>query len=65
MVATLYLHNLVNGTKVSGSGGGPIMLNPSIPDSYDGRRHFLIENRWLYKMEQYLELVNELNGKVI
>lgn len=35
---------------------GSINLKPNKPDSYDGRRDYLVVNTWLYKVEQYLAL---------
>lgn len=34
----------------------PINLKPNKPDSFDGKRDFLVVNTWLYQVEQYLTL---------
>lgn len=48
------------------TGGGPICLKPNKPDPYDGLRDFLIVNTWLYKMEQYLVILQLGNpGQVL
>jgi len=39
------------------SGAGPISLKPNKPETYDGRRDYLVINTWLYKIEQYLSLL--------
>lgn len=47
---------------MSGSqAGGPITLKPNKPEPFDGRRDFLMVNTWLYKMEQYLAIVQLSN----
>ena len=46
------------------AGGGPIMLKPNKPEPFDGRNYFLVVNTWLYKMEQYL-VIMQLNNPVL
>lgn len=46
------------------AGQGTINLKPNKPESYDGRRDFLVVNTWLYKVEQYLVLVQLSNPGV-
>lgn len=36
---------------------GAINLKPNKPEAFDGRRDYLVVNTWLYKIEQYLSLV--------
>lgn len=36
---------------------GSVNLKPKHPESYDGKRDFLTVSTWLYKVEQYLLLV--------
>ena len=36
---------------------GSVSLEPSKPESFDGKRDCLVVNTWLYKVEQYLNLV--------
>lgn len=40
---------------------GSISLKPNKPEVYDGKRDFLVVNTWLYKVEQYLVLVQLSN----
>lgn len=40
---------------------GSINLKPNKPEAYDGRRDFLVVSTWLYKVEQYLVLM-QLNN---
>lgn len=40
---------------------GSINLRPNKPDSYNGARDFLIISTWLYKIEQYIQLVQLTN----
>lgn len=42
-------------------GCGPIILKPNKPDPFDGQRDFLVVNTWIYKMEQYLGIVQVSN----
>ena len=37
------------------------MLEPKKPESFDGRCDYLMVNTWLYKMEQYLVLLQLFN----
>lgn len=43
---------------------GSITLRPNKPERYEGHRDFLVVNTWLYKMEQYLALVQLGNPNV-
>lgn len=36
---------------------GSISLNPSKSESFDGCRDYLVVNSWLYKIEQYIVLM--------
>lgn len=40
---------------------GSINLKPNKPEPFDGRRDYLVVNTWLYKIEQYLTLVQLSN----
>lgn len=43
---------------------GSIGLKPNKPENYDGQRDFFIVNTWLYKVEQYLAIVQLANSAV-
>lgn len=40
---------------------GAINIRPNKPDSFDGRRDFLMLSSWLYKVAQYLTLIHVSN----
>eukprot|EP00171_Calliarthron_tuberculosum_P018338 IDg18338t1 len=43
---------------------GSINLKPNKPEPYEGNRDYLVVNTWLYKVEQYLVLVQLCNPGV-
>ena len=43
---------------------GSINLHPNKPEPYDGKRDYLIVHTWLYKVDQYLTLMEITNPTV-
>ncbi len=41
------------------------MHKPKRPDNFNGRREFLSDNAWLFKIEQYFTLINEFNSNTL